>query len=775
MIPSENQAPRPEPIVRLEQDILPDVAAREREPRTGWQARPSGAAGAVKREFSLADLGPALRGGMRIVGRYWWFGLFCGAVVGAVAWQVAADYRPQFTAEATLVARSPLDQALRRGEGAADDAEGRENLLRNHYAVMTSREFRRVLGDSLDPDAAAAVQLPYLEPGERPSPQRLQAVLAATIAVERERGRELFTVRVTHRNRETALELANGVADAYQAYAREDLRTADRAAKAALEGEADALAASIEQLEAGRSDFRQQFIRITGGGGETVLADRIKNLNAALSEVRVQRAAADVELRQAEADMERTDTPFDNPVLAAFSNTQELRAEIERRVAERAVLATHYGPNHPRMREADGIIDGLGEAIRRNFQVALAGVRAKVDLALASERQLQEELSGVLAQGERIDRLAGELATMDGEIAARRDALRELLGRIARAGISAGLPADVMRVVDQAYLRRPVMAMESFIRLAGVLGVIAAFLGGPLVIHACNRRVSSNTDVEALLGTELLGALPRLSWMWGRNRPHVVRRNRRHTVVGSFLAIASEFALRTPGRTPRRIVVSSTLPAEGKSVIASNLAAAFTRLGYRTLLVDADFRRPVQHRFNLVEDDAGLLDWIGRGCPEIAAVAAASRELGVRGLADGTWFLPAGGCDPEPARHWLRPETARLFEQFRSEFDVTIIDTPPAGLFPDAFFVAQLADATALVVREGVASTAQVRKVIAGFSRSAAPVTGLVFNELARRLTHPLFRYRATNLKYRRADGARRPSRVVTVPRGPAPTTVART
>jgi capsular exopolysaccharide synthesis family protein len=225
--------------------------------------------------------------------------------------------------------------------------------------------------------------------------------------------------------------------------------------------------------------------------------------------------------------------------------------------------------------------------------------------------------------------------------------------------------------------------------------------------------------------------------------------------VEAFLGTASQFELRSPNGCPRRIVISSTLPGEGKSVVASNLAAAFTRLGYRALLVDCDFRRPVQHRFHECPNDAGLLAWIEQGCP--GGADASYDAIGLQALPGGTWLLPTGGVDAEPARNFLLPAVAGLFDRLGREFDVTIIDTSPAGLFPDPFFVTRFADACALVVREGTASMDQVRKVIADFSRTSTPVTGIIFNAIAGGVTHPSFGYKTVAAKYARhyVDGSR--------------------
>jgi len=714
----------------------------------GMRARPDPEAAGLAREVSLADTGPLLRHIGRVVGRYWWLGLGLAAIEIALFAAYMAVRQPTSTAEATLLAESEFDVVLRGDDRDQMDRDRYENIMRNHLAIMMSRGFRSRLAESLSDEEAREVQAPYLEAGEEPSTERLESILAGSLSVERERGRDLFTVRAVHPDPATAVWLADRFAELYLGEARGDVRGANHRAKEALEREAGEIDRGIEALETTRLDFRRRFDAITGGGGREVIAQRIASLDSALSLVRIERARAEVEHRRAVEDLAASPMPFNNPQLGAFGNSAALSAEIDRREAERAMLATHYGANHPKLLEANEALETLQRALRQNFATAVEELDARVQLATSREAALESDLKALLDQSAEVERVSAELTTLDQRIAAHRSAHANLLNRIAEAGISAELPADVMRVVDHASVRHPVLPPGLVLGAAGVGGAALLFVGGPLLWHASRRRISSTLDLEGLLGTELYGVVPRLRWMWSSQRPHLVRRGRKAAVVESFLGAASQFELRFPGGCPKRIVISSTLPGEGKSVVASNLAAAFTRLGYRSLLVDADFRRPTQQRFHRVPNSAGLLRWIEGGCR--GGGEASLDDIGLHALPGGTWLLPTGGTDPEPARHLMRREVQALFERLSREFDVITIDTPPAGLFPDAFFVTRFADAAALVVREGVPGVDQLRKVLADFRRTSTPVSGIIFNAISGGVAHPSFGYRTVASRYAR-------------------------
>jgi capsular exopolysaccharide synthesis family protein len=200
---------------------------------------------------------------------------------------------------------------------------------------------------------------------------------------------------------------------------------------------------------------------------------------------------------------------------------------------------------------------------------------------------------------------------------------------------------------------------------------------------------------------------------------------------------------------PRRLIITSTLPGEGKSMAASNLASTYTRLGRRTLLADFDFRRPTQGMLQQVGmDSRGLLTWASAGLPVTPDLLQIGGPLGIVCLPDGTYFLPSGGADPQPTRFLIATGMAALFEQLSGEFDIVIVDTPPAGVFQDALILAKYCHETILIARDGKAQTAQVQRVIGDLERTQSPAVGIVLNAFAPGATHPHMAYRHLADKY---------------------------
>jgi capsular exopolysaccharide synthesis family protein len=305
-----------------------------------------------------------------------------------------------------------------------------------------------------------------------------------------------------------------------------------------------------------------------------------------------------------------------------------------------------------------------------------------------------------------------------------------------------------LRVIDQAYLKHSLVPMIAIYgAVIGFFGLMA-FAGAPIVINFFDERINGNIDVEGRLRVDVLGVVPRLSRTRKEDRPHVVRDSADLAYAEAFLTLASQIDLVSRKPNPRRILITSTLPGEGKSTLASNLATAYTRLGRRTVLVDCDFRRPSQRTIHKIAGTSGLLPWARAGFQIGPGLLEPGGPVDATVLVDGTVLIPAGANDPQPARYLIAEGMARFFALLRQEFEVVIVDTPPAGVFQDALILARHCDDTIFVARDGKANTSQITRILQDFAKTAAPAVGVVLNDFSTNAGHPHLGHRQLYQKY---------------------------
>ena len=169
------------------------------------------------------------------------------------------------------------------------------------------------------------------------------------------------------------------------------------------------------------------------------------------------------------------------------------------------------------------------------------------------------------------------------------------------------------------------------------------------------------------------------------------------------------------------LAVLSPQDGDGRSTLAANLAVSFAELGLRTLLVDADLRRPSQHTlFRSAVGGGGLSDLLaGRGC-----AAFITPLPGFSGLA----VLPSGPVPPNATELLARPALQTFLSDVADRFDLVILDTPPAGPGGDAYYIAAAARGALLVARRNRTSVTGLDTLTQTLAATGIPALGVVLN-----------------------------------------------
>ena len=173
----------------------------------------------------------------------------------------------------------------------------------------------------------------------------------------------------------------------------------------------------------------------------------------------------------------------------------------------------------------------------------------------------------------------------------------------------------------------------------------------------------------------------------------------------------------------RSIMITSGLPAEGKSLTAANLALSFANAGKATVLVDADMRRPVQSVLFGLPNVYGLSAVLAGSCTLNEALQSVPR-------AKNLWVLPAGPTPPNPAELLGSRRAQELFAGLTNDYDVVIYDTPPPGMVADPLVLAPQVDGVILVVSAENSDYVQSQKAKEALEKVGARILGVVLNDV---------------------------------------------
>jgi Mrp family chromosome partitioning ATPase len=462
-------------------------------------------------------------------------------------------------------------------------------------------------------------------------------------------------------------------------------------------------------------------------------------VDAARTDARIDRIRVETQLAQVRASMAASEFPWDNAYLAQYGNNPTLRHDLSGLLTQRAVLALRYGPIHPKMLDVDAAIARVEADIKHNFGVATQDLELQLKSIQKTEANLQAEFDEGFGNSIETEKLESRSDIFATDMEVKRQNLVQIEGKIGAAELYSQLPVNFMQVAEPAFIVIPQFSVRMVkLAIAVLLGVVA-FCLIPVFIDLLDSRLRNTSDPEALLRLRLLGAIPVLKGRKAR-RAHVVRDALDLVGVDAFGDVIGEKDMTSPDSFPKVIMVSSTLPGEGKSVLVSNLAAAYAARERRALILDLDLRRPSQHILQGYAGKGGILPWFSAGFPMENLLDPAG-PLGLVQLPGGVFLIPAGGHTKGPNHRLAGPQMANLLQVLREQFDVVLIDTPPAGLFQDAIQLGRLSDERILVARIDKASISHIRKVAVDFENANAPLDGFIINGFNPRLAHQRIAY----------------------------------
>ncbi|PPF81338.1 chromosome partitioning protein [Subtercola sp. Z020] len=260
------------------------------------------------------------------------------------------------------------------------------------------------------------------------------------------------------------------------------------------------------------------------------------------------------------------------------------------------------------------------------------------------------------------------------------------------------------------------------IALGLIVGLLVG-LGLAFLREALDNRIRSQRDTELITTAPVLGAIffdPRAA-----ERPLVVHAEPKSPQAESYRSLRTNLQFLEFADLPHTIVITSSVAAEGKSSVSSNLAIALADANSSVIVIDADLRRPRLASYLGLEGAVGLTDvLIGR-----VELADALQQWGEREM----YVLPAGSIPPNPSELLGGPAMKKLLATLESEFDTVIIDAPPLLPVTDAAILAKATRGAIVVASAGKVHKAQLRSAIDILDNVGATVLGLVLTMLPTR------------------------------------------
>ncbi|HEY9826707.1 MAG TPA: polysaccharide biosynthesis tyrosine autokinase, partial [Stenomitos sp.] len=257
--------------------------------------------------------------------------------------------------------------------------------------------------------------------------------------------------------------------------------------------------------------------------------------------------------------------------------------------------------------------------------------------------------------------------------------------------------------------------------LIGVILGLLLGIGTALILEALDTTVKSVKEAEEIFDLTVLGTIPQLEGSakvslknLDRATPKLsVRDDPRSAISEAYRMLQANIRFLSSDNPPRVIVMTSSVPQEGKSTTTANLALVFAELGHRVLVVDADLRRPSQHQIWELPNSVGLSNILVEPGKWAGVVRSENEFLDI---------ITAGIIPPNPVRLLDSHRMANLIGEWREVYDYVIIDTPPLAVASDALLVAQMTDGLLMVARPGVLTTPSADTSKAALAKASGDV-----------------------------------------------------
>ncbi len=396
-------------------------------------------------------------------------------------------------------------------------------------------------------------------------------------------------------------------------------------------------------------------------------------------------------------------------VITVWDISPDRAVAIADEIARQLILQSPTSPDNEARKERGDFVKGQLDDLESKIQVAkaqLEELRAE-QAKTFSARQLQDIQN-------QMNSLEGLITTWQGNYT---NLLRLLEGTDS---------PNFLAIVEPAQL--PTAPVRPNILLNVILAAAAGFalsVAAALLIEYLDNTIRSVDDLKLSLGVNVLGSVSRMKGV-GYQDKLVTNLNSFSSITEAYRLMRTNVQLITADLPNKSIVVTSSNPGEGKSITVANLGVMMAQAGFKTVIVDADLRRPALHKIFQLSNSEGLTDLLG--LPEFAFDNYLLKNVGVENLR----IITSGPLPANPAELLNSPRVIELLHHLAKSTDVIILDSSPVLAVTDAIVLAHQVSNVILVVEAGRTRRPAVRQALERLHRSGAQIIGGVLNRAGR-------------------------------------------
>ncbi len=501
----------------------------------------------------------------------------------------------------------------------------------------------------------------------------------------------LLQVQYFHPDKMIAAKVANLFIDEYISY-NSRLRVEDSMkAVEDLKERADQQKKKVEEFANILQAYREKNKLVSLDQRKDIVTEKLKALNAYVTQTTSRLNEAEIRWRQVQERMATPSLLLDLP----FISNQQLISQLVQQVSAQKILIAQlselYRDKHPKMIEAVNTLSQTEKELGKAISATAATFDADFQTAKRNDTEARANLARQESESLDLDRHAVEYSNLERDLAINEHLLNTIMSRMRETSMSSTIETQSARVVDRAVPSlkpsSPNITLNLALGLLGGLGLGTAFA---FFVAYIDDRVKSAFDIESVVGLPLVGIIPEIKRMDQPDKAQIVINNQDKQVVESFLTLHSSLRLKDESKRAQALIVTSTIPGEGKSFTTTNLALTFASHGEKVVVVDCDLRKPNIHKSFRLENIRGVID--------ICAGTETIDQVVIKGVHPNLDVIPAGGRAKNPTQILNSRNFEMMLTELRKRYDRIFIDTPPLAAVSDALVILPLVDGSLFTI-----------------------------------------------------------------------------
>jgi capsular exopolysaccharide synthesis family protein len=663
--------------------------------------------------------------------RRWWI----MAIITGIATLATIGYvmrLPKIFESRAVLQVQQQEQQVVKIEGVSQENPSTLDFINTVVQALNSRNLmlRVVQANNLRNNPA------FVAPGSNPTDIQLADKMRGKVKVQLRKGTRLIDITVEDADPVLARDLATSIV---KEFLRENISqrvSVSQVATDFLAEEAEKLKRKLEESESKLQRYKEEKQAVSLEDRQNIIVSRLGELSSKVTEAKGERLRLESDIEQVRnVSPENVEDLLRIGSVSMIPQVSEARQQLMAANTEFAALEERYGEKHPKHIAATTRIESLKKTLAESVSKAGDILARQYEASVHTEEKLTTALKEQETAALELNKIAIPYNVLQRDVETDRTLYDAVIARMKETALTAGVEQTPFTLVEE-----PLVASQAskpdrkrMVILAFALSLAVA-VGGVVLIDSLDASLRSVDEAESTLQLPALVGIP-------NHKPAKLKKSNRSgterdkypiasieapasTLAEAYRTLRVSLSMLGPEAERRVILFVSAIPEEGKTYTSLNTAVSLAQQGLKTLLVDADLRRPSLHKALLdsKETPPGLTDLFSGN--------AALDQIVIPTNIPNLSLIPAGSRAPNPAELLASADLKGLVEDLQKTYDRVVIDTAPVNAVSDTLVLAAHAHKTILVIQAGKTPRKAILRAIHLLRKAGAKVAGFALNRL---------------------------------------------